>query len=100
MDKRLIDELDYVDGMVVNKVMAKNESGMVVMMAFDHDTEIGTHAANAIAIVQIIEGTCAFTLDGEEHLLTQGDYLVMKPGTPHSLRAPERFKMLLTKLNA
>ena len=53
-----------------------------------------------IAVVQILEGVCAFTLNGEEHMLNAGDYLVMQPDTPHSLRAPERFKMLLTKLNA
>ena len=59
-----------------------------------------SHTAPAVAVVQILEGVCAFTLNGEEHMLNAGDYLVMQPDTPHSLRAPERFKMLLTKLNA
>ena len=58
-----------------------------------------THTAPAVAVVQILEGVCAFTINGEERMLNAGDWLVMQPGTPHSLRAPERFKMMLTKLN-
>lgn len=70
------------------------------MMAFDKGAEIATHTAHAVAVVQILEGTCLFTLNGEERILEAGGYLVMQPDVPHSLRAPERFKMILTKLNA
>lgn len=96
---RLISELDYVPGQIANKVIAKNDSGMVIMMAFDKDAALATHTAPAVAVVQILEGVCAFTINGVEQMLTAGDYLVMQPGTSHSLRAPEPFKMLLTKLN-
>lgn len=97
---KLIDQLDYTPGQVVNKVVAKNDSGMVILMAFDKGAAIPEHTAPAVAVVQILEGVCAFTIDGTERMLAAGDYLVMQPGTPHSLRAPERFKMLLTKLFA
>lgn len=97
---KLKDELDYAAGQVAHKVIAKNDSGVVILMAFDINAKIDTHIAPAVAIVQILEGTCLFTLDGKELTLKAGDYLVMQPETPHSLRAPERFKMLLTKLNA
>ena len=90
----LINELNYSPGQIAKKVIASNDSGMVVMMAFDKD------AALAIAVVQILEGVCAFTINGTERMLNAGDCLVMQPGTPHSLRAPQRFKMLLTKLNS
>ena len=96
----LKDELDYVSGQIANKVIAKNDSGLVVLMAFDKDASLATHTAPAVAVVQILEGVCAFTIEGTERMLNAGDYLVMQPGTPHSLRAPQRFKMLLTKLNA
>lgn len=94
------DEIGYSPRQIVNKVIAKNSSGMVILMAFDKDAALTTHMAPAVAIVQILEGVCAFTVNGEERLLNADDYLVMQPGTPHSLRAPERFKMLLVKLNA
>lgn len=97
---KLTELLDYVPGEVAHKVIAKNDSGLVILMAFDINAAIATHTAPAVAVVQIIEGTCAFTLEGKELMLHAGDYLVMQPGTPHSLRAPEKFKMVLTKLNA
>lgn len=97
---KLTDQIDYVAGQVTHKVVAKNDSGLVILMAFDINAAIATHTAPAVAVVQILEGTCLFTLEGEELTLKAGDYLVMQPGTPHSLRAPERFKMCLTKLNA
>lgn len=94
------DELEYIPGQIANKVIAKNDSGIVILMAFDKDAALATHTAPAVAVVQILEGVCAFTVNGEELVLNAGEYLVMQPGTPHSLRAPEQFKMLLTKLNA
>lgn len=97
---KLKNELDYVAGDVAHKVIAKDNSGIVILMAFDTNAEIGTHSAPAVALVQILEGTCNFTLEDKQLTLKEGDYLVMQPGTLHSLRAPERFKMLLTKLNA
>lgn len=96
----LINELNYSPGQIAKKVIASNDSGMVVMMAFDKDAALATHTAPAVAVVQILEGVCAFTINGTERMLNAGDYLVMQPGTPHSLRAPQRFKMLLTKLNS
>ena len=85
---KLKDELDYTAGQVARKIIAQNDSGTVIMMAFDLNAAIPTHTAPAMAIVQIIEGTCLFTLEGRELTLKAGDYLVMQPGTPHSLRAP------------
>ena len=97
---RLREQIDYVPGQVIHKVIAKNDSGIVILMAFDKDASLATHTAPAIAVVQILEGTCAFTLNGNEMMLNEGDFLVMQPETLHSLRAPVRFKMVLTKLNA
>lgn len=97
---KIIEELEYADGQIANRIIAKNQSGIVILMAFDKGAALATHSAPAVAVVQILEGVCAFTIDGDERLLGAGDYLVMQPGTLHSLRAPERFKMLLTKLNA
>ena len=93
------DELEYCPGQIAKKIIARTDSGMVILMAFDKDAALATHTAPAVAVVQILEGVCAFTINGEERMLNAGDWRVMQPGTPHSLRAPERFKMMLTKLN-
>ena len=93
------DELEYCPGQIAKKIIARTDCGMVILMAFDKDAALATHTAPAVAVVQILEGVCAFTINGEERMLNADDWLVMQPGTPHSLRAPERFKMMLTKLN-
>lgn len=93
-------DIDYTENEIVKKIVAQNNSGIVVMMAFDKGTEIPTHSANADVIIQIVEGNMEFTMDGDILYLTEGDLIAMTPGTPHSLKATERFKMLLTKLNS
>ena len=95
----LTDELDYSPGIVARKTIIKNESGMIILMAFDKDTYLDTHFASGDVLVQILEGTCEFTVDGEKMILEAGESVKMLPGVPHSACAPERFKMLVTKLN-
>lgn len=95
---KLTDIVEYQSGKIARQLVAESEHGMMAVMAFDKGVELGTHTAPAVVVVQILEGVCEFTLDGELQRLSTGESVVMKPGTPHSLRAPERFKMLLTKL--
>ena len=38
------DELEYVSGQIAHKVIAKNDSGMVILMAFDKDAALATPA--------------------------------------------------------
>ena len=47
-------------------------------------------------MVTVLEGTGAFTVDGKEYILNQGETLVMPAEKPHSVFAKEAFKMLLT----
>ena len=42
---RIKDELEYVPGQIVNKVIAGNASGMVILMAFDKNAALATHTA-------------------------------------------------------
>lgn len=51
---KIKDELEYAPGQIANKVIARNASGMVVMMAFDKDAALATHTAPAVAVVQIL----------------------------------------------
>ncbi len=96
----LIDQLDYTPGQISHKTIIDNASGRVVLMAFDRGTALGTHTAPAVVLVQILEGTCEFTFEDEIYTLGPGEFITMHPGARHSLRAPEPFKMLLTKLNS
>ena len=48
------------------------------------------------AMVQVLEGTGCFTVDGEDHLVHPGEVLVMPANVPHAVSAPEAFKWVLT----
>lgn len=47
-------------------------------------------------MVQVLEGTGCFTVDGEDHLVHPGEVLVMPANVPHAVSAPEAFKWVLT----
>lgn len=95
----LSSKVDYVAGQIAKEVIISNDSGIVIEMAFDKGCELPTHVAQADVLVQILEGEMDFTIEGEVHHLKAGQFITMKPNTHHSLKAVERFKMLLTKLN-
>ena len=98
---KLKDLIDYKQGDRNVKVIVDNPNhGASIMMAFDKGVAIPEHSTNANVIIQILEGTCEFTLKGEKNLLSEGDFLVLAPEDRHALYAPERFKVLVTKINA
>ncbi|MBO4965241.1 MAG: cupin domain-containing protein [Muribaculaceae bacterium] len=93
-------KIDYVSGQINKEVILSNQYGSVTLFAFDKGTELATHAAPCEALVQVIDGTIDFTLEGNEMILKEGDFLTLRTGVQHSLRAEKKFKMLLTKLGA
>lgn len=83
-------------GQIVSKTLAQNAAVSLTLFAFDKDEEISTHSSSGDAMVQVLEGTGRFTVDGVEHLANAGQVLVMPAGKPHAVYAQEAFKMLLT----
>ena len=57
---KIKDKLEYAPGQIANKVIARNASGMVVMMAFDKDAALATHTAPAVAVVSDSGGSMCF----------------------------------------
>lgn len=92
----LKDQIDCSDGQVVSKTLAQNSAVSITLFAFDKGEEISTHASGGDAFVFCLEGTGKITIDGTEHILNQGDAIVMPAGHPHAVYGQEKFKMLLT----
>lgn len=82
-------------GQVVSRTLAQNPAVSITLFAFDQGEEISTHASGGDAMVTVLEGMGKFTVDGVEHLVRQGEVLVMPAGKPHAVFAQEAFKMLL-----
>lgn len=91
----LKEQVDYRDGQVVSKTLAQNQHVSVTLFSFDKDEEISTHESDGDAFVTCLDGVGRITIDGVEHLLREGESIVMPAGHPHAVYGEERFKMLL-----
>ena len=92
----LAQQVEVQPGQIVSKTLAQNNAVSVTLFAFSRGEEISTHASGGDAMVSVLEGPGRFTVDGNVHLCSQGQALVMPAGKPHAVYAQEDFKMLLT----
>jgi quercetin dioxygenase-like cupin family protein len=90
------DEVTIQQGAVVSKVVHRGDGLNLTVFALDAGEEISEHRAGRAAVVQVLSGRLAFTVDGELLDLTAGSWLHMEAGTPHALSANEPTVMLLT----
>ena len=95
---RLDELVQYGDGAVVSRTLIKTGVGTVTAFAFDKGQGLSEHSAPFDALVQVMEGRAIITIGGKEKEVVAGESLLMPADIPHSLHAPERYKMLLTMI--
>jgi quercetin dioxygenase-like cupin family protein len=93
-----VDLVTYQDGAVVSRTVVKQQTGTVTAFAFDAGQELSEHTAPFDALVQVVDGEAEIIIAGERHRLGRGDMIIMPAGKPHAVKAPARFKMLLTMI--
>lgn len=91
----LKDQITVQEGQVVSKTLVQNSAVSVTLFAFDKKEEISTHESGGDAFVVCLDGVGKITIDGVEHLLHEGEVIVMPTGHPHAVFGEEKFKMLL-----
>jgi len=72
--------------------------GAGVGFAFDEGQALSEHTVPFEAMVQVLDGRVELTIGGENVPATAGQVVVMPAEVPHAVRAPVRFKMLLTMI--
>ena len=92
---RLRDEVQYQEGQIVSKTLAQNEFVSLTLFAFEKGEEISTHESGGDAMVTCLDGMGRITIDGVEHILHEGESIVMPARHPHAVYGQEQFKMLL-----
>ncbi len=95
---RLAELVTYQDGSVVSRQITKTDAGNVTLFAFDEDQELSEHTAPFDALVHILDGEAEVKISGKAYNLKTGEAILMPAQAPHALRAPTRFKMLLTMI--
>ena len=91
----LRDQVAYQSGQVVSRTLAQNEHVSVTLFSFDKGEEISTHESGGDAMVTCLDGMGRITIDGVEHILHEGESIVMPARHPHAVYGQEPFKMLL-----
>ena len=88
-------QVSYQSGQVVSRTLAQNEHVSVTLFSFDKGEEISTHESGGDAMVTCLDGVGKITVDGVEHILHEGESIVMPARHPHAVYGQEQFKMLL-----
>lgn len=89
---------EYQEGSIVSKEVINKLAGTVTIFAFDKGEGLSEHTAPFDALVYIVDGSAVITISGKPNTVKKGQIIVMPAGKPHSLKAVERFKMLLVMI--
>lgn len=88
------------EGMPEDSTLAlmKTSDMEAIRMVLPKDKVITKHSVDGEISVQCLEGKTEFTVEGETHVLTSGDWLYLSRNQPHSLKVIRDTIMLVTIL--
>lgn len=95
---KLANLVEYQDKAVVSRTIIDKKSGTVTLFSFDAGQTLSEHTAPFDAMVYIVDGDAEVAISGKNFHMKEGDMIIMPENRTHSLRAPKRFKMLLTMI--
>ncbi len=96
--RRLSDLIGVSSDSIVSKIVIDKPAGSITLFAFDEGQRLSEHTSPYDAFVQVLDGQATITIGGQEHTLSFGQGVIMPALVPHSVRAQEPFKMLLTMI--
>jgi quercetin dioxygenase-like cupin family protein len=96
----VFEELEYQAGGTVSRVLLKQPSGSVTAFAFEEGQELSEHTCPYEALIHVLEGEAEVTIGGVAYDVKSSEMIPLPAGVPHAVRAPGRFKMLLTMFRA
>jgi quercetin dioxygenase-like cupin family protein len=88
----------YAEGSVVSRTLVDKPVGTITLFAFDKDQCLSEHSAPYDAVVQVIDGKGEVMIAGKPHTVIAGEMIIMPANVPHSVKAVQKFKMLLTMI--
>lgn len=68
----------------------------IALYQFDEDGWINEHAVDGVVSIQVLDGELVVSANGEDRVLKAGNVMIINEGEPHSVRANEESRMLLT----
>lgn len=92
--------VDYAPGAIVSKTVLKKQTGNISLFAFDRGEALSEHTAPFDALIDVVDGRGEITIGGKPFIVSAGESIIMPAGIPHSVKAVERFKMVLTMIKS
>lgn len=92
--------VDYGAGAVVSRTLLDKPAGTLTVFSFDEGQGLSEHTAPYDATVMVLDGEGEVTIGGAPHRVRTGEMVIMPANIPHSLRARQRFKMLLIMIRS
>ena len=94
------ESIEYSNSAIVSKTIIKKNSGNISLFAFDEGETISEHKADFDVLVQVIDGKAEIIINKQSYIMITGHNIIMPANVPHSLKALEKFKMLLIMIKA
>ena len=85
-------------GTVVSRTIIERNAGSVTLFAFDKEQGLSEHTSPFDALAYILDGEADITISGQSILMKAGEAVIMPANKSHSLKAVERFKMMLVMI--
>ena len=92
--------ITYQEHSVVSKILINKNTGTVTLFAFSKGRGLSEHTAKYDALVYILDGESEITISGKTILVKEGEMVIMPANKPHSLKAINKFKMLLVMIKS
>ena len=92
--------VSYQTGSVVSRTLIDRKIGTITLFSFDAGQGLSEHTAPFDAFVQVVDGVADVTIAGKVQRVAAGEFIIMPANSPHSLKAVEKFKMMLVMIRA
>jgi len=96
----LVSLIDYQEGSIVSRTLVDKKVGTLTLFAFDEGQALSEHTAPFDAFVYILDGEAEVVISSKTHSVGTGEMIIMPANEPHSLKALEKFKMMLVMIRA
>ena len=96
----LVNLIDYQEGSAVSRTLIDKKVGTLTLFAFSEGQGLSEHTAPFDAFVYILDGKAEVVISSKAHKVGTGEMIIMPANEPHSLKALEKFKMMLVMIRA
>lgn len=90
--------VDYTEGGVVSKELVHSNAGSVTLFSFDAGQGLSQHTAPFDAFIQVVDGEMVLNVEGTDHRIKASESFIIPSGALHSVKAEQRFKMIITMI--